>query len=445
MDKVKRVLKLALPAVGEMFLYMLIWVVDTAFVGNYGGNEAVSAVGFGSEVVYTTVNMFISMGLSIGITTMVAQNIGAKDKDKAEKYLSQGLSIGIMMSFILCAILGVFSTPILSFAGVKGGVLYEASRFIKIVSIGTFFNMVNSMLNSGLRGTGNTIVPLIASGIINIVAILLDWILIFGKFGIAPLGVMGSAIATSIAYLCGFIFIVYYYVYHSDFKIRLKYIVEMDKTYIWRLIRLSVPSGLQEGAFSISRLVSISFIIFLGDMEFAANQITTTIESVSFMPGWGFAVAATALVGQQIGAKDYKLAKEYAYISMVLGIGTMLICSLVFLLIPEILMKIFIKDIRTIELGKLCLMVAAIEQPFMAMSMVLGGALKGAGDTKTPFIFALISSWIIRVPLMYLVIFVWKLGVVYVWVVTAIQFIFEGAALFYMFRRSSKGWKEKLS
>lgn len=91
MSKIKAVLKIALPAVGEMLLYMLVWVIDTALVGHYGGNKAVSAVGFSSEIVYTAVNIFIAMGLGIGITSIVAQKIGANKKSEAEEFLSQGL------------------------------------------------------------------------------------------------------------------------------------------------------------------------------------------------------------------------------------------------------------------------------------------------------------------------------------------------------------------
>lgn len=443
--KINKVLEIALPAVGEMILYMLVWVVDTALVGNYGSNNAVSAVGFSSEIIYTTLNMFIAMGIGVGITTMVAQNIGANNRERAEEFLSQGLILGIIMAFILTFILGMFSEEILSFLGTREPVLSIASTFMKIVSIGAFFNMVNGMLNSALRGTGNTIIPLIVSIIIIIVVIPLDWILIFGKLGMPELGVKGSAIATTAGYITGFIFLVVYFKFFSSFKIRIKYFKKINREYIGKIVKLAFPSGLQEGAFSISRLITISFIMFLGTTSFAANQITTQIESISYMPGWGFAVAATALVGQRIGAKDYKTAREYAKISMILGVGVMLICSLMFLVIPEFLMKIFIKERETIELGRMCLMVASIEQPFMALSMVLGGALKGAGDARTPFALALISSWFIRVPLMYVVIYVLHLGVVYVWVVTAIQWTFEGMAMYFMFKRRSSRWEEKLS
>lgn len=441
--KINKVLKIALPAVGEMILYMLVWVVDTALVGNYGGSNAVSAVGFSSEIIYTILNMFVAMGIGVGITTMVAQSIGANDRDRAEKFLSQGLIIGILLAFLLTFILGVFSKQILVFLGTKEPVLGMASRFMKIVSIGAFFNMLNGMLNSALRGTGNTIIPLAVSIIIIIIVIPLDLVLIYGRLGMPELGIRGSAIATTIGYICGFVFLAVYYIFFSSFKFRIKYF-KINRDYIGRIVKLAVPSGLQEGAFSISRLITISFIMFLGTTAFAANSITTQIESISYMPGWGFAVAATALVGQRIGAKDYKTAKEYAKISMALGVGVMLICSLMFILVPEFLMRIFIREKETIELGRLCLMVAAIEQPFMALSMVLGGALKGAGDTRTPFTLALISSWLIRVPLMYVVIYILHLNVPFVWVVTAIQWTFEGLAMYYMFKKKSSRWEEVL-
>jgi putative MATE family efflux protein len=255
---------------------------------------------------------------------------------------------------------------------------------------------------------------------------------------------MGSAIATSIGYITAFGFLVIYFKFFSEFKIRIKYLRRLNRDYIRKIVKLAIPSGLQEGAFSISRLVTISFIMFLGTVSFAANQITTQIESISYMPGWGFAVAATALVGQRIGARDYKTAREYAQISMIMGVSVMILCSLMFILAPEFLMKIFIKERETIELGRLCLMVAAIEQPFMAVSMILGGALKGSGDAKTPFTLALISSWAIRLPLMYVTIYVLHLNVVFVWVVTGIQWVFEGTAMYFMFRKKSSEWDKAL-
>lgn len=444
-NTIGEVLRLALPAVGEMILYMMIWVFDTMMVGRYGGNLAVSTVGLGSEIISTFSNILIASGISIGITSLVARNIGANKKDKAEEYATLGFASGLVIALILSLSFFFFSENILGLAGADNGVINLGKAYLKIASIGIFFSMLMNALNGALRGSGNTKIPLLASIIINLINIPFDYLLIFGKFGFPELGVKGAAIATSFAQIVGFIFIVIYISKYSTIKPRLKYITEFKFERFSSLIRLSIPSSLQEGAFSISRLLSNVFIISLGTIAFASNQITTTIESISFMPGWGFAVAATTLVGHKVGQGDYKKAREYANTSIFLGVIVMLFCSILFLVIPNPLIRLFITPSETevIKLGTYCLMIAAIEQPFMAISMIVGGSLKGLGDTKTPFKVALFSSWIIRLPLMFIVIYTLKLSVVYVWIITTLQWIIDGSLVYLLYRKKFKKYSHK--
>jgi len=178
----------------------------------------------------------------------------------------------------------------------------------------------------------------------------------------------------------------------------------------------------------------------LGTVSFAPNQIATTIESASFMPVWGFAIASTTLVGLKVGEKDIAKAKEYAYTCAVLCTCLMVLCSAVFLFFPQQLVGLFIGsgESSVIRLGAVCLMIAAAEQPFMAVAMVLAGALKGSGNARTPFLVSLVSGWCIRVPLVYFAIFRLGLPVTYIWWITAVQWIFEASALMLLFSRSIK-------
>ncbi|QAA30669.1 MATE family efflux transporter [Clostridium manihotivorum] len=431
------VLTIALPAVGEMILYMMIGVFDTMMVGKYGGNLAVSSVGLGTEIIYTFSNILVANGISIGISSLVARNIGAKETELAEEYATLGFLASSVISIFVFITLFMGSSIIFKLVGAENAIINLGSPYMKIASIGITFNMFMNSLNASLRGSGNTKIPLIASIIINIINITLDYILIFGRPGLAPLGVMGAAIATTTAQIVGFTFILFYMYKYSKIKVRLKYITSLNLDMFKSLMNLSVPSALQEGAFSISRLLSNFFIVSLGSLAFAANQITTSIESISFMPGWGFAVAATALVGQKIGEKNYKMAKEYAYCSISLATIVMLICSILFLVIPKVLVSLFISpsETKVINEGIICLMIAAIEQPFMALSMVAGGILKGSGDTKTPFKVSMFSSWVIRLPLMFLAIYILKLPVMYVWIITSVQWAVDGSIIFMLFRR----------
>lgn len=436
-ENVKDVLNLALPAVGEMILYMMIWVFDTMMVGHYGGNIAVSTVGLSSEVLYTFSNVFIAVGVSIGIVSLVARKIGSKEIHLAEEYASIGFAAGALISLIISSTIFFFCGDILKIAGANNKVISSGIIFMKIASIGIFFNMLMNLLNATLRGYGNTKTPLLVSILVNIINLSLDWLLIFGHFGFPELGIKGAAIATATAQTFGFIFIFIYVIKKSPVKPRLKYIVNIDFTKLKHLLKLCIPSSLQQGAFDISRLVCVFMIMHLGNIAFASNQITTTIESVSFMPGWGFAVAATTLVGHKVGEKNFKKAREYAYTCMKLGSLVMAVCALLFLIFPNLLINLFINksEQEVIQLGARCLMVSAFEQIPMAISMILGGAFKGLGDTKTPFIISLISSWVIRLPLMFYFVYELKTSVVTVWWITTIQWIFEGIVIFILFKR----------
>ncbi|WP_246583072.1 MATE family efflux transporter [Clostridium simiarum] len=434
----KEVLSLALPAVGENILYMLVWVFDTMMVGKYGGNVAVSSVGLSSELMYTFSNIFIAIGICIGITSLVARRVGANLKTAAEEYATIGFLIGSIIAFLGFLIFYLGSDKIFTMIGAEQNVIDLASPYMKIASIGIFFNMLMNLLNASLRGYGNTRIPLLASICVIVINGYLDYGLIFGRLGLPELGVKGAAIATSIAQVFGFLFIVFYMIYKSPIKPRLKYIKNFKSHNAKDLLRLSIPSSMQEGAFSISRLIGNIMIVSMGTMAFAANQITTTIEGISYMPGWGFAVAATTLVGHKIGENNLEKGKQYATLSMILGTGFMFIFSILFLIIPHGLIGLFINssEVQVISLGSLCLMVASIEQPFMGVSMIAGGAFKGSGNTKTPFTVSLISSWIIRLPLMYLVIYKLQLSVVWVWVITTIQWIFDGTLIFILYRKN---------
>lgn len=432
-NRSKEIIKLAIPAVGEMILYMLIWVFDTLMVGKYGGGIAVSAVGFSSEIMYTFINILIGMGLSISITSIVARSLGGGDESKAKSIANLGVKIGILIAAVMFSIFFIFPKEILSLGGAKGEVLDSSYRYMRICSVGLLFNMVTNVLNGVFRGAKNTKIPLYAAGILNIVNLSLDYVLIFGKFGFPELGIAGAAIATTAGNILAFIFILTK-LKELPFKLNLK--EKINYPNLKELIDLSIPSALSEGAFSIVRLLSVMMVMRLGSLAFSANQITVTIESISFMPGWGFAISAVSLVGHSIGKKDYKGAREYANISLLLAVLVMGFFSIVFLFFSKDLVQLFIRkdEAEVIALGAACLTIASVQQIPTAIDMVLSGALKGMGDTKTPFRIVLFCNWCIRLPLMYYFIYLKKMPVTYFWWITSLQWTVE-AAIFVKFYR----------
>lgn len=436
---IREILKLALPAVGEMVLYMMIWVLDTLMIGNHTGQIGVSAVGLSSEIMYTFTNMLVAMGLSISVTSIVSRSIGSRDFEKARITSDIALKIGAIIAILLGVIFFTFPKEILTIAKADGKyVLPLATKYMRICSIAIVFNVLTSVFNGIFRGCRNTKSPLYTAFIVNVVNVSLDYILIFGKFGAPEMGVAGGAIATAVGNFAGFLFTMTQ-LKKIPFKVNL--FSEFKREYFRELVKLSIPSALQEGAFSINRLINVTLIMTLGSLAFAANQITINIESISFMPGWGFAIACTSLVGYSIGEKDYKKAKSYVTYSMVLSSLVMGIFAIIFLVSPEPIITAFIKDSEkeVITIGSACLMIASIEQIPIAISMVLGGALKGTGDSKTPFKIVLFTNWVIRLPLVYYFIYIQKAPVTYFWKITALQWIIEAIIILVVFHYK---WKK---
>lgn len=432
------ILRLALPAVGEMILYMMIWVFDTIMVGQHSGQLGVSAVGLSSEIIYTFFNILVSMGISISVTSIVSRSLGAKNENKADEVSNIAVKIGIFLGIALTLIYFIFAENILRVAGASEDVILLGKKYLRICSIGVTFNVLSNVFNGIYRGCKNTKTPLYSAAIMNIVNISLDYILIFGKFGAPELGVTGAAIATVTGIICAFLFSLTQ-LRKLPFTIHLGR--EIIKEDFKELVKLAIPSACQEGAFSINRLINVSIIMGLGSLAFAANQITITIESISFMPGWGFAVALTTLAGHSIGEKNYDKTRKYIYYTITLSIITMGITALIFFLFPNELISLFIKESEkeVIALGAMCLTLAAIEQIPMAIAMVLEGAMKGMGDTKTPFKVVLITNWLIRLPLIYYFLYLQRYPVTAFWKITAFQWTVEAIIILLVFERK---WKK---
>ena len=433
---VKEVLNISIPAIAEAAVYTLMSMFDTMIIGNYGGNKAVSAVGISNEILNTCVVIFITIGLSIGITSFISRSIGARDKKEAEEYASIGFVIGIFLSLILCYGLFIFSRTILQIAGARGGVLELSNAYTRITIIAIFFNMLINIISSILRGYGNTYTPFVASLIVAALKIVFDLALIFG-IAAPKMGVIGAAVASVISQFFGFIFLLLYLLIKSKVKIRLRYMIKLHTGKVKNLLFLAIPSSMEEAAFSTSRLLGTFIIMRAGTIPFAANQIANIVESMSFMPGMGFGTAATTLVGMKIGERNYKKAKEYGYACAFGAMIMMGVFGIVFLLMPGFLVDLFVNEDerKVVYLASLCLFIGAFEQPSIALSLVFSGALKGAGDAKSPFIVSLLTSWLIRVPLIFYFIRILKLSIIYVWWITVIQWTVDAILMFIYFEK----------
>ncbi|MDS1005273.1 MATE family efflux transporter [Clostridium sporogenes] len=422
----KEILDTSIPIIAEMTLYNLMVVLDMMMIGNYGGNKYLTAVGLSNGVIFTLCDVFISVGLAVAITSLIARSIGSRNYKNAQQYSICGLFLGIIISFIISYSMFYKSERILYMVGARGDILKIANVFNKTMAISIFFKMNTEIINSILRGYKNTKIPFLTAVIISSCKIILDFIFIFGM-GEKSLGVFGAALASILSQITGFTFSFIYMLnkLKSHGNINLFKLLKINK--IKDILNMYIPASLEEAVYSISRLLSAFMIINIGSVSFSANEIANTIETVSIIPSEALGVAATTLVGIKIGERDYKEAKKCGNRSLIFAVSISLIFSLIFIFMPNLLVGCFVgnKEKKVLKLATLCLVVGAIEQPFIAASTVVEDVLKGIGDAKTPFIVTLISSWCIRVPLIYYYIYKSRYSVVYVWWITALQWFID--------------------
>ena len=433
----REILYLAIPAVGEMTLYMMIWIFDTMMIGKYGGQLAVSSVGLSTEIIYSFFNIIIAVGISTALTSLVSRAIGSKDYKKAEIIANAGIKIAVVLAFIFFSLLFFVPDKILNLAGATKEMLPSATRYAKISSFSFFLLTLSSTTNGIFRGIKDTKTSLYVAGSINIVNLFLDYVLIFGNFGFPEWGITGAAVATVAGNFIG-ILLQWSRLKKLPFKISLfSYVSKKD---IWEIIRFAIPSGLQEANFSLSRLLGLTFILSLGTTAFAANQIGIAIEAISTMPGWGVAIACTALVGHSIGENNQNKSQEYTLYSTIIASIFMGVLAVFFFFIPKTLVSFFInkQEINVIRIGAICLQVAAFEQIPIAIVTVLGSYFKGIGNPKTPFYISFFTNWFLRLPVAFYLISILRLPVYIYWVITTFQWSLESIILYYLYRKNIK-------
>ena len=431
----REILYLAIPAVGEMTLYMMIWIFDTMMIGKYGGQLAVSSVGLSTEIIYSFFNIIIAVGVSTALTSLISRAIGSKDYKKAEIIANAGIKIAVVLALIFFSLLFFVPDKILNLAGATKEMLPLATRYAKISSFSFFLLTLSSTTNGIFRGIKDTKTSLYVAGSINIVNLFLDYVLIFGNFGFPEWGITGAAVATVAG---NFIGILLQWSRLKKLPFKISFFSCVSKKDIWEIIRFAVPSGLQEANFSLSRLLGLTFILSLGTTAFAANQIGIAIEAISTMPGWGVAIACTALVGHSIGENNQNKSQEYTLYSTIIASIFMGILACFFFFIPKTLISFFInkQEIDVIRIGAICLQVAAFEQIPIAIVTVLGSYFKGIGNPKTPFYVSFFTNWFLRLPIAFYLISILRLPVYIYWFITTFQWLVESVILYYLYRKN---------
>lgn len=447
----KMVMMLAWPAIAEMFLATLVQFVDTAMVGSLG-EVAIAAVGVSNSPMWLLNGMFAALG--VGSTALVARFIGGKEIEKANKVAQQSLLMGVTLAFILTVLALMFAQVVPTLMGAEPDVIPAATSYMKIISL-TFVLAFSSFILTGvLRGAGDTKTPMRVNALANIVNVVGNFFLIFptrelvlnlprwGETALtipgAGMGIEGAALATALSRgLAGIIIL--FILFTGKQGVRIHFTLKPDFDVIRRVIKIGLPASGERLIMSGGQMIFSVIVLGLGTAQYAAHHLAIVAESVSYMPGFGFSMAATTLVGQGLGAGRPELAERSGYTTWRLGALVMCGMGLVFLTLPEYLIMIFNRDPEIIRYGAMCLRMVALAQLPFSSTMVMTGALRGAGDTVPPLIIAIIGMWGVRLTLAWLLVTQLNMGLLGAWTAMAVDLWIRGIITFLRFR--SGRWK----
>jgi putative MATE family efflux protein len=379
-----RVFGLALPIIGEQLLHTMVVAIDTLLVARLS-KEAVAGVGTAVEFIYFIIAILVA--LEIGTTVLISQAFGAGNHVRVAHLARQSLSWGLTLAAPV-SIAGYLATPtIVNLFGLEPQVADHATTYMQISAATSVFLLMTFIAGAVFRGRGDSRTPLYAAIVANLVNVIASYGLIFGKLGMPELGVAGSAWgsalarASSAAILIGLLFAG-------------KRGISIRSSDSWKprlatgqaLFRLGLPASLEQVVASAGFVTMLAVVALIGTSALAAQQIAFTALAIAFMPGFGFGLAATALIGQSVGANRLddaglasRIAENWAVIWMSIG-GV-----IYFLLAPQI-MSIFTDESDVQDAGVSALRALAIGLPVWAVWSVYGGSLRGIGDTITPLI-----------------------------------------------------------
>ena len=428
----RAVLRLALPIVGSDLLQRGVAnVVDALLVGRLGAG-ALAAVGLSQLLLNFT--LALVQGLGVGTTVMVAFHTGATDERRRAWAVRASILIGIAATVVLGGAGILLSRHVAVFMGARGELLDLTLEYLEIIWV-LFGAFVFLHLASAIfQGAGDTRTPLRAMVWVNLLHVAMAVPLIFGLAGLPRMGVAGAALASGISEGAGAAWLFWQAGRRGLLGQGwgLWNLHEMA-----RILRVGVPAVGERVLTHGMQLVFARIVIGFGVAAYAAHQVGLNIESMSWIPGLGFAKATTTLVGQRLGARDADGAHRCARQAILLAVAIMSVWAAAFVLFPRLWVILFTSDTDVLDYSVPLMTTIGLLQPPLAIAMVVSGALRGAGETHVPLAAAIVGGWLVRLPAAYFGGVVANLGMTVVWTTMVIDWIVRCGIVSWRFRRLS--------
>jgi putative MATE family efflux protein len=428
-ELVHTIWSLAWPVIVTFLLESLVGLIDTLMVGRLGA-AAVAAVGVGTQILSAVSVVMTAVGT--GTLALVARHIGARQRRAAEDILLQSILAAVGLSLIGIVPVIVLAPRLVQLFGVDVSVASQGGSFVRLVMLSIPQSAVLFVIGSALRAAGDTRTPLAIGATVNALNIVGNYVLIFGKCGLPALGVDGSALATTLAFTIGMAIGMALLLRGQLVLAVHRRGMRLDAHAVRRVLAIGYPAAAEQILMQIGFFFYLAFAAHYGTSALAGYFIGVKILALSFLPGYGFAAAAGALVGQNLGAGNPDTAERSGWAANRMAIGLMSVCGIILFVAARPIAAMFVDDAEVVADTVSFIRTLAAAQPLMAIDFTMGGALRGAGDTRFPLIAVFVGFYGCRLAFAYVATFVLHLSLPWVW------FALIGD---YIARASLKAWR----
>lgn len=378
MNKAKQILRLALPLIlQQVCLQLQLWI-DRAMLGHVNA-EFFSAIG-NTTVPYQMVVSTIT-AICGGTAILVAQGIGAENYRQVKSSAESSFLGSTLLSVLAFVFFQLCSESLFRLMGVQSPILEYSLSYMKILSCSLILLGPVSTATSILQGLGFTKIIMVSGVIGNILNILLDWLLIFGRLGLPAMGIEGAALATVLANAAAAPLTVLFVLRSPRMPVKLR-LSESSLRQYRQVLALGIPSGLEFGLWNVGNLILVSFLNRLDIMAAGIYTLVFSIETVPVLIYSGFANAGLTLVGQEIGAKDPRKARNTGLVCLALSLGICLVVAIAFRTFPRQLLGLFTDDVSIVDISVPYLVFVSWILFPKAVNCVIGLCIRGMGDTR---------------------------------------------------------------
>ncbi|GAB4486110.1 MAG: MATE family efflux transporter [Thermodesulfovibrionales bacterium] len=422
-----------------MILNFCVGLIDV-YVAGLIGPRVQAAVGFSGQVLFLVI--IVANAISVGTVAIVSRAAGAGDASAGIAAARQSLVFGIVVAAGLTLCVAACAGPVSTLLGAPGDVKEIAEQFLRIFSFALGPNYFLIISNAVFRASGDMRSPLISMTLVSAVNIAANFVLVFGAGPVPALGYPGIALAAAASFVCGAVLNLVLLA-AGRWRPLFRRPFSISARTIRAIARIGWPAGLLQIAWSAGTLVLYAVLARLGETEGIAAAAAFTnglrIEAVIYLPAFALNMAASVIVGQNLGAGRQGRAEQLGWRITLAGTVFVGVMAVATFLAADRLAAGLSADSEVIAGTARYLRYNMISEPFMAMSAILGGALQGAGDTRGTMAVIITSMWLVRLPLAFLLAIAGGLGATGVWAAMVASMCLQGMLMAWRFRRGR--WK----